>query len=365
MTDIMMNKTGLDDLISVIIPVYNTEKYLSTCIESVIKQSYKNIEIIIVNDGSTDSSSTLCEKFLVDSRVTLYHNRNIGLSKTRQYGIEHCHGKYFVTIDSDDYIHEDYIKELYHAIIINQADIAVCNRYDFIDGDDQFQIARHNADGYRIITRSDIYGSYAELCVDFGMSDSWDKMYRTEFVRDTGVIFSLDNKYNGTDLMFNYKLLLHCPKIVAISDPLLFHRILSGSRVHKKDKPMQEGFELIIKELYTETKVLEYTNDIYKQISVLFNKFIVVAISDAIQYSDSIFDAYMRLVRIHSRYKKYIFENEYLSSNYMISYSRLNSITNSFLKHKSPPWLLYVTVFRIKQIVIGGHNEKKFKSRDC
>lgn len=122
------------DLISVIIPVYNVEKYLKRCMDSVLKQTYSNIEIIIVDDGSKDTSGSLCDEYgKKDSRITVFHKENGGLSSARNFGLERVSGNYVCFIDSDDFIHENYISFMYDKIIKNDADICYCKSTKFTD----------------------------------------------------------------------------------------------------------------------------------------------------------------------------------------------------------------------------------------
>ncbi len=117
--------------VSIIIPVYNTEKYVEKCMKSVLNQTYKNIEIIIVDDGSTDSSGQICDTFLSDDRVKVFHQIHKGTSCARNYGIEMAKGDFICFIDSDDYVEKDYIQILYDLITRYDTDIAVCG-FDFV-----------------------------------------------------------------------------------------------------------------------------------------------------------------------------------------------------------------------------------------
>lgn len=101
------------ELISIIIPVYNVEKYLAECVESVLHQSYENLEILLIDDGSDDHSGEICEKYKYVDKVTVYHKKNGGLSSARNYGIERAKGEYFSFIDSDDKIDKYFIERLY------------------------------------------------------------------------------------------------------------------------------------------------------------------------------------------------------------------------------------------------------------
>lgn len=120
-----------DKLISVIVPVYNTAKYLRRCVDSILDQTYRNLEVILVDDGSTDGESgKICDEYAVkDNRVRVIHQENGGPSKARNIGIESSKGDYLVFIDSDDYIMPDMISFLLYLIEKNEADIAVCGYY--------------------------------------------------------------------------------------------------------------------------------------------------------------------------------------------------------------------------------------------
>ena len=119
-------------LVSVIVPVYNVEKYLNKCVESILVQSYNMLEIILVNDGSTDASARLCDEWAKrDSRIIVIHKPNGGLSDARNAGLDIARGKYFTFIDSDDYITVDMIETLVMSAEANSCEIAVCNMIRF------------------------------------------------------------------------------------------------------------------------------------------------------------------------------------------------------------------------------------------
>lgn len=120
------------DLISLIVPVYNVAPYLHRCINSILEQSYQNIEILLINDGSTDNSAFICQEYAEkDSRIRVIHQSNQGPSAARNTGISAAKGDYIAFIDSDDFIEKDYLKNLYQAAVQNQSDIAVCNFTSF------------------------------------------------------------------------------------------------------------------------------------------------------------------------------------------------------------------------------------------
>lgn len=118
-------------LVTIIIPVYNSEVYLSGCLQSVINQSYDNLELILINDGSTDDSGKICDTFSRnDNRIKVFHIENSGVSAARNLGLNLAKGKYIAFIDSDDTVHQNYIDKLYNAAAAQDSDI-VCTGYTY------------------------------------------------------------------------------------------------------------------------------------------------------------------------------------------------------------------------------------------
>lgn len=117
--------TNQEELISIIVPVYNVEKYLFQCVNSILDQTYCNIEVLLIDDGSTDSSAMICDQLSkLDSRVIVYHKDNGGLSDARNFGLNHANGAFYCFVDSDDWIHPEMIFDLHKLLISNNADIA-------------------------------------------------------------------------------------------------------------------------------------------------------------------------------------------------------------------------------------------------
>ncbi len=116
-----------EDKISVVVPVYNVEKYLNKCIDSIVNQTYSNLEILLVDDGATDKSGKICDEYSEeDVRIRVIHKKNGGLSDARNTGMQQATGEYIIFIDSDDYIDKDMILILYNNLVESKADMAVC-----------------------------------------------------------------------------------------------------------------------------------------------------------------------------------------------------------------------------------------------
>lgn len=188
------------ELISVVIPVFRVEKYLSRCVESVINQSYKNIEIIVVDDGSDDHCPALCDELSKkDDRIVVYHKENGGLSDARNFGLERANGKYITFIDSDDTVDMDYIKQLYETLVDNNADISVCG-YTVVY--DNGKIIPNSNNKKMVLSQKEALEKilYQE---DFNVA-TWAKMYKIELFKNIkfpkGKIFE--------DSFTTYKLIL-------------------------------------------------------------------------------------------------------------------------------------------------------------
>lgn len=118
----------MSELISIIVPVFNAEKYLNKCIQSILGQTYSNIELLLIDDGSTDSSGAICDKYVSqDSRVKVFHNPNEGVSAARNCGLDKAKGEWIAFVDADDWIDADMYEQMYNAAVQNQTDLVSCD----------------------------------------------------------------------------------------------------------------------------------------------------------------------------------------------------------------------------------------------
>lgn len=207
----------MNDLISVIIPVYNVEKYLEDCINSVIEQSYKNLEIILIDDGSTDSSGVLCDQYAVkDSRIRVIHKKNGGQSTARNVGLEMASGEWITFVDSDDVVHSDMISVLRETV--GSYRLAMCLRNDFIDVIPESQLAGKTQviDRYEILEK--MYSDNQYIVV-------WGKLYHKSLWHETrfreGII------YEDEDLL--PELIFTAEKTVCVDAKMYFYRIRPDS----------------------------------------------------------------------------------------------------------------------------------------
>ena len=169
-----------NELISIIVPVYNVEQYLEKCVNSITNQTYKNLEIILVDDGATDNSGKMCDELAKsDDRIKVYHKKNGGLSDARNYGVERATGEYIGFVDSDDYIDEEMYNKLYEAIKKENTDVAECN-FRFIYSN---RIANYTEDNYYLVLNRDEYTKeYVNMNRIFGAA--WTKLIRSSLAKE-------------------------------------------------------------------------------------------------------------------------------------------------------------------------------------
>ena len=208
----------MENLISVIIPVYNVEKYLEECLDSIVNQTYKNLEIILVDDGSTDNSGKICSKYAEsDDRITDFHINNIGVAGARNFGLKHCTGQYVLFVDSDDILELDAIEILYGYLVANNADIVCGNAYS--DKEERTTVGHKKTESLIMdaLTAMEYY-------VDKAWAP-WNKLMKIEVHKD--VLFP--NYIIHEDEAIKFKLLERCKIVMQIFDYTYYYRRRQGS----------------------------------------------------------------------------------------------------------------------------------------
>lgn len=231
-----MKKVSNEPLISVIIPVYNVEVYIKKCIDSVLKQDYKNLEIILVDDGSPDNCPAICDYYCnQDDRIKVIHKKNGGLSDARNAGIDIAKGEYITFVDSDDYIDKNYISILYNLIIKYNVMLSVADNYiEYIDGQ---------------IFNNSTYEEYETNPENFfykmlwGIRDldngAWTKLYKRELF--SNIRFPVGKNYEDTATL--YKIVDKCDRIAVKSIPIYHYMKRKDSITQGKFN--KKKFELI------------------------------------------------------------------------------------------------------------------------
>ena len=216
----------LNPLISVIIPVYNVEEYVESCIISVINQQYNNLEIILVDDGSTDKSGEICDQFaLQDARIKVFHKKNGGLSDARNYGLANSSGDYIGFVDSDDYISTELYSTLLELCLKYDSKIS-CARFDTF-GEDKWNIPKETGK-IEVLSSCELLKMiiWPWLYPDkFASISVWDRLYKKDLIEQ--LIFPKGKIYE--DIIYSTKAIIGADKCVYINKILYHYRLRDGS----------------------------------------------------------------------------------------------------------------------------------------
>lgn len=210
--------------VTVIIPVYNVMDYLKRCVDSVLNQTYKNLEIILVDDGSTDGCNKVCDDYLAcDHRIKVIHKANGGLSSARNAGIDAATGDYYIFVDSDDYIMPDMVEKMYNRMLVDESDLVICN-INYVDESGNKISGKNNSvqdeviDKYQYWTK--FYWENYDYCVV-----AWNKMYPKRMFDGLGY---KEGHIHEDDYII-HKIISKTEKISLMTDKLYFYTKRKGS----------------------------------------------------------------------------------------------------------------------------------------
>ena len=209
-------------LISIIVPVYNVEEYLKQCLDSILEQTFSNYEVILVNDGSTDSSGLICQEYAEkDVRIRYFEKENGGISDARNYGIEQAKGEYLTFVDSDDFLDASHLNVLYNALVNNDVDISIANYTNYQTSTATFYLHTFGDYYEKIYTSEELIDDLSFLeRNDLSFSTIWGSLYKKSvfsFLRfPKGVI--------GEDVALIYKMYTQVDKIVYVHKDTYIYR---------------------------------------------------------------------------------------------------------------------------------------------
>lgn len=243
--------------VSVIVPIYNAEKYLEQCLDSIVNQTLKDIEIILIDDGSTDGSAEICKNYLSDSRITYYHKENEGLAAARADGISRASGEYIGFVDSDDWIKPDMYEKMYNATKSNDSDIVFCN-------------CQQNGNGYVFVPemaegpydREAIKNEILPKTLAYISKDGskrairWSnclRIYKLETLKSNGIEFDRRLR-RSQDLQLTYEATLVAQNYYYIAEPLYHNRVVADSLSRGYTKNMWPLYTYLIEILYKDTE---------------------------------------------------------------------------------------------------------------
>lgn len=255
--------------VTIIIPVYNVERYLEQCLDSAINQTLKDIEIICVNDGSTDNSLRILESFQKkDSRVKIINKNNAGYGNTMNVGLDNATGKYIVFLESDDMILPDMCLDLYDLCELNKLEMVKCDFYEFkmVDGviyKKYMNLSYH--DNYnRIMDSSSEYTSF------FAAVYTWTGMYKTEFLNENNIRHNETSGASYQDIGFWFQTLMRCKKAYFLNQAFYMYRQDNpDSSIHSKEKlyAFTNEYEFVRKKMIG----LDQDNKLFLKVSAFFS----------------------------------------------------------------------------------------------
>lgn len=219
-------------MISIIVPIYNSEKYLRKCIDSILKQTYKDFELILVNDGSSDNSLVICKGYN-DHRIRIISTENSGVSNARNMGIDIAQGEYIAFVDSDDSLPENALLKLHKTMIEHNCDM-VLGSYCLVYGNN---CVPHSQ---RLKPGAYLFRNLHNIMIDDGtlsgflIGSVWGTLYRTKIIRQHNILFNRNIK-NNEDGLFNFEYALHAQTLFVIKDNVYYyHQYKNSSRSREK-----------------------------------------------------------------------------------------------------------------------------------
>lgn len=253
-------------LVSIIVPVYNGERYLEACLNSIRKQTYKNIEVICVDDGSKDYSPHIIQHFCdIDKRFVLLCQQNQHAGVARNYGLSQSHGEFVIFLDADDIFRYDMIRSLVKAAADNNADIVMFNHYYYINS--KISATRHLMRlKYQNISKKPSQIADEIFNLDSGIP--WNKFYRAAFVRETGIQFQ--DLVSCNDVYFTKLVSLYANNIYFLNKAFVYYRVANSNSLQGNIQKTPDSFyyalSAIIEELKNRQKFETYRRTTQKMV---------------------------------------------------------------------------------------------------
>lgn len=224
-------------MVSIIVPVYNSEKYLDKCIKSITCQTYRNIEIILINDGSKDNSPDICDMYAAcDNRIKVIHKINTGVSHSRNIGLKLCTGDFIVFVDSDDWLEPDMIRHMMNIQVINDYDIVMTGIYENNLPLNKITEINYETKGYS--GKSELASIIPKIIKDGTINQLLSKLYKADLIKGANIRFN-NNLNLAEDALFNYEAFFEAESFY-ISDRCLYHyAIREDDSLSKRFNPLK------------------------------------------------------------------------------------------------------------------------------
>ncbi len=241
--------------VSIIVPVYNAEKGIRRCLDSILGQEYRDVEVLLVDDGSTDAGPVILDEYAAaDPRVRVWHRQNSGVSATRNFALDHARGRWIQFLDADDWITEDATKLLVRAGEENSADMVIADFYRVVGSD--VAVKGQMEQRQTLMTREEYADEMMKSPADFYYGVIWNKLYRHDIIDRYGL--RMDERLNWCeDFIFNLEYVLHVDTVFPLHSPIYYYVKTEGSLVSRSD---------VSDTVRMKHTVLQYYRNFYKDV---------------------------------------------------------------------------------------------------
>lgn len=267
-------------LVSIIVPIYNSEKYLERCIDSILSQEYTHFELLLMDDGSTDRSPQICDQFAAqDTRIKVIHKENSGVSDTRNKALDLAQGDYIQFLDSDDWITPDATKNFVHSAVSNGCDLVVSAFYRVIG--DSFS-PKSSIDKEGLLTRAEFADEMMDNPADFYYGVLWNKLFKRNIIEKYHIRMEKDISW-CEDFIFNLEYLRHCRVIFSLKTPTYYYVKVKGSLVNSQGSNLSRiiRMKLTVFEYYQQFFKSVYDEESYDNIRFQIYRFLLSPAKDS------------------------------------------------------------------------------------
>lgn len=323
--------------VSIIVPVYNVEKYIEKCLDSLVNQTLNGIEIIVVNDGSPDNSQSIIDKYVEQypKLIKSFIKENGGLGDARNYGVSKAKGEFIAFVDSDDFVNVDMYEKLYTQSVVDNSDVVVCG-YNVLD--EEYKFLNYQPSFDEKISQDE------KIRIMLGDNAAWNKIYKRELITKNNLQFRSKIWYEDIDFKINT--ILHCKKISVINEGLYNYLIRQGSIMNNSNIEKNVDILLAFDKIIEYCKVAKKTKKYFSEIEFLAIQHILIAGITRIINSSGDKKSKKEVIYKLEKYLNAKFPN--YQKNKYIKYLPINKkIIYNLLKNKL--YILVKIIFKIKR----------------
>ena len=263
----------MDNKVSIVVPIYYVEKYLNKCVKSIVDQTYIDLEIVLVDDGSTDSSPAICDEWEQrDSRIRVIHKKNEGQSKAKNIGIDYATGRYIMFADSDDWLSNSIVEKSVDRAIKDESDLVIFGYYKV---DEEGQIIEENRFGNKTLSKEKMLKDLYKYVHGKAYGYEWNKLYRLSLIKESKIIN--DEKMNNReDYCFNLQLFPFLSTISYLDEPGYYYLQRNDSVLHSANTSDLKGINYFCEKIHS----MNLGNE--EQQSKIFNHSVLQYTADSI-----------------------------------------------------------------------------------